>query len=132
MQHFTNPYGPVDNRRTTFENSKSIYFPENALHAYRSKPVKIPEIQSYGGLYGLPKNYQPSMNGNFRSSLQEEMYGFGPMMKSDCYHRFPEGRFPEGRFPEGRGKAKYPVRKVSSEGRAPREVEIPNSWSIKY
>lgn len=74
QQQFTNPYGPVDNRRYTFENSQSIYFPENALHRYESQPVNIPEIQNYGMMYGLPRTYQPSMNNSYKAKQQERMY----------------------------------------------------------
>jgi len=85
-QAFTNPI-PVDNKRGTFENSNSIYFPENSLSTYKAKSVRIPELKNFGGYYGV--NVAPSTQGGFSNNRRvfDGMYQYTPQMTNDFQHK---------------------------------------------
>ena len=83
---FTNPV-PVDNRRRTWENSNSIYHPENSLATYKPRPVRIPENRHFAGYYGV--NRPPSQNGGFVGNREvfDDMYKYGKLMPNDFNHK---------------------------------------------
>ena len=58
--NWTQQPAPRDNRQASFENPNSIYFPDNALHSYRAKPVAIGELRNRGAYYGVKQ--RPSQN----------------------------------------------------------------------
>jgi hypothetical protein len=73
--HFT-PVNPSDNKMKTFENSQSVYFPDQRLASLQCKPVAIPELRNFAGYYGTKLN--PSQNGGYANTqqIQDKMYGF--------------------------------------------------------
>ncbi len=85
-QSFTNPI-PVDNRRSTWENPKSIYHPENSLATYHCHGVRIPELRNRAGYYGV--NKPPSTQGGFTNNrkVYDDMYKYSKMMSSDYQNK---------------------------------------------
>lgn len=83
---FTDPV-PNNNERSTFENSNSIYFPENSLSTHKQKSVRIPEIRTRAGYYGVNKD--PSTQGGYSNNRKvfDTMYQYSPMMSEDFKHK---------------------------------------------
>ena len=83
---FTNPV-PIDNKRRTWENSNSIYHPENSLATYKAKPVRIPELRNFAGYRGL--NVAPSTQGGYSNNrkVYDDLYKYSPQLSTDFKHK---------------------------------------------
>ena len=56
FQHFT-PVRQVDNKWSTWENSRSIFHPDNCINTYQGlRPTRIPEVKTHGMYFGVPNN----------------------------------------------------------------------------